>query len=283
MRNNQDRLGIQPTSDNLQPNTEVPAQAASLEFIVPTEIVELPSKGLFYEEGHPLHNRTTVEVKHMTTKEEDILTNQSFIKNGMAVERLLESVLVEPRMKTGDMLVGDKNALLVACRLYGYGSEYQTKFTCPECGTSERHVFDLGEIESENFEENAKEYDVTYSFDSQTMSMEVPRTKTKLELKVLKSREIETPTNKKKKNAQNNKFISTHYEKIIASVNGNSDRQYVKSYINSMSALDSRYVRKVYSKCTPSVDFTCSFVCSGCGYDDEVEVPLNAEFFWPKS
>ena len=283
MRNNQDRIGVTAPTDNLQPNTEVPAPAASLEFIVPTEIVELPSKGLFYEEGHPLHNRTTVEVKHMTTKEEDILTNQSFIKNGVAVERLLESVLVDPKMKTGDMLVGDKNALLVACRLYGYGNEYETKFTCPECGAVERHVFDLEDIESANFEENAKEYDITYNFDSQTMSMEIPRTKTKLELKILKSRELETPTNKKAKNAQNNKFISTHYEKIIVAVNGNSDRQYIKSYINSMSALDSRYLRTVYSKCTPAVDFTCSYVCGECGHNDEVEVPLNAEFFWPKS
>mgnify|MGYP003145608274 FL=1 len=283
MRNNQDRIGVTAPTDNLQPNTEVPAPAASLEFIVPTEIVDLPSKGLFYEEGHPLHNRTTVEVKHMTTKEEDILTNQSFIKNGVAVERLLESVLVDPKMKTGDMLVGDKNALLVACRLYGYGNEYETKFTCPECGAAERHVFDLEDIESANFEENAKEYDITYNFDSQTMSMEIPRTKTKLELKILKSRELETPTNKKAKNAQNNKFISTHYEKIIVAVNGNSDRQYIKSYINSMSALDSRYLRTVYSKCTPAVDFTCSYVCGECGHNDEVEVPLNAEFFWPKS
>ena len=283
MRNNQDRIGVTAPTDNLQPNTEVPAPAASLEFIVPTEIVDLPSKGLFYEEGHPLHNRTTVEVKHMTTKEEDILTNQSFIKNGVAVERLLESVLVDPKMKTGDMLVGDKNALLVACRLYGYGNEYETKFTCPECGAVERHVFDLEDIESANFEENAKEYDITYNFDSQTMSMEIPRTKTKLELKILKSRELETPTNKKAKNAQNNKFISTHYEKIIVAVNGNSDRQYIKSYINSMSALDSRYLRTVYSKCTPAVDFTCSYVCGECGHNDEVEVPLNAEFFWPKS
>ena len=283
MRNNQDRIGVTAPTDNLQPNTEVPAPAASLEFIVPTEIVDLPSKGLFYEEGHPLHNRTTVEVKHMTTKEEDILTNQSFIKNGVAVERLLESVLVDPKMKTGDMLVGDKNALLVACRLYGYGNEYETKFTCPECGAAERHVFDLEDIESANFEENAKEYDITYNFDSQTMSMEIPRTKTKLELKILKSRELETPTNKKAKNAQNNKFISTHYEKIIVAVNGNSDRQYIKSYINSMSALDSRYLRTVYSKCTPAVDFTCDYVCGECGHNDEVEVPLNAEFFWPKS
>ena len=78
---------------------------------------------------------------------------------------------------------------MVACRLYGYGNEYETKFTCPECGAAERHVFDLEDIESANFEENAKEYDITYNFDSQTMSMDIPRTKTKLELKILKSRD----------------------------------------------------------------------------------------------
>jgi len=282
MRNNQKRLSTPTSTDNLQPNTEVPPQAPTLEFIVPTEIVELPSKGLFYEEGHPLHNRTSVEIKHMTTKEEDLITNESLLKSGLAIDRLLQSVLVDPKMNINDMLMGDKNALVVACRIYGYGSEYETKFKCPECGETQKHVFDLSEIEDTNFEENAKEFNATFDYDNQMISLPIPRTKTKLELKLLKVDVAATTKKAKKKEAQNFS-ISKHYQKLIHSVNGNSDRQYVKAYIQSMSALDSRYMRGVYSKVVPGVDFACSFECDSCGHDDEVEVPLTADFFWPKS
>ena len=106
----------------------------------------------------------------------------------------------------------------------------------------------------------------------------IPRTKTKLELRLLKDDTLEKKTKKK-----NSGVIAQQYAKMIYSVNGNSDRQYVKSYIASMSALDSRYLRAAYSKIVPGVDLSCSFECEECDYDGTVEVPLNAEFFWPKS
>ncbi|QDP51341.1 MAG: putative baseplate hub assembly protein [Prokaryotic dsDNA virus sp.] len=284
MRNNQDRLGVEP-SNNLQPAVdpipEVPVTSQAMQFVVPTELVDLPSRGLFYDEGHPLHNVSTVEIRHMTTKEEDILTNQSFIKNGSVIDRLLQSVLVTPGVKVGDLLVGDKNALTVACRMYGYGEEYETKYTCPSCSTNQEHVFNLAEITHTNFADNAQEYDAEIDYSRGTIVLPIPRTKTRLELKILK--DDSTFKSKGKTKKQSRFSIAAHYEKIIVSVNGNSDRQYVRSYINSMSALDSRYLRSVYSKIVPGIDFACTFECSSCDYESEVEVPLTAEFFWPKS
>ena len=285
MRNNQDRLGMGAPTDNLQGNHEPPPAAAvsAAQFIVPTEIVDLPSKGLFYEEGHPLHGRETIEIRHMTTKEEDILTNQSFIKNGIAIDKLLQSVLVEPKMKVRDMLIGDKNALTVACRIYGYGPEYQTKFSCPSCGETQQHTFDLSELEHNNYLDNLSEFNAEVNYDKQTVMLPIPRTNTKLELRLLKDDE-DAPTTRKGKKAALNKFsIIKHYERMIYSVNGNSDRTYIKSYISNMSALDSRFLRSAYGEIIPGVDFSCNFDCDSCGHDDEVEVPLNAEFFWPKS
>tara|TARA_R110000824_G_scaffold134691_1_gene297688 strand:+ start:4091 stop:4933 length:843 start_codon:yes stop_codon:yes gene_type:complete len=280
MRNNQDRLGVGAPTDNLQPAHEPVPTTDAMQFIVPTEVVDLPSKGLFYEEGHPLHNRETVEIKHMTTKEEDILTNQSFIKNGSAIDRLLQSVLVEPRMNIQDMLVGDKNALTVACRIYGYGPDYETQFNCPSCGVTQQHSFDLSEVEHNDFMNNLEEFDAEIDYERNTVILPIPRTKTRLELKILK----DDIKNTKQKGKKANKFsITNQYQKMIYSVNGNSDRQYVKSYISSMSALDSRYLRAAYNKIIPGVDFSCSFECDSCGHDDAVEVPLKAEFFWPKS
>ena len=280
MRNNQDRIGVEPPTNNLQPAHEAPPTVEAMQFIVPTELVELPSKGLFYQEGHPLYQRDSIEIKHMTTKEEDILTNQGFIKNGTAVEKLLQSVLVSPKMNTRDMLVGDKNALTVACRVHGYGSDYSTRVSCPACGTPQDFTFDLNEIEYVNFEDNLAEFDAEINYERQTVILPIPRTKVKLELKILKE---ERNTQKTKKRDKNSFVISKQYEKMIYSVNGNSDRNYVRSYISSMSALDSRYLRAAYSQITPGVDFNCGFECDSCGHETNVEVPLTAEFFWPKS
>ena len=281
MRNNQDRLGTGAPTDNLQPNHEPPPPAAAVQFIVPTEVVTLPSKGLFYEEGHPLYNRETVEIKHMTTKEEDILTNQSYVKNGTAINRLLQSILVEPKVSVKDLFIGDKNALTVACRVHGYGADYETKFTCPSCGTAQKHVFDLSEIEEIDFAANLEEYAAEVDYDRKTVTLPIPRTKVKLELKLLKD-EIENAA-RKGKGKKNNFSITKQYLTMIHAVNGNSDRAYVKSYIESMSALDSRFLRAAYSKIVPGIDFACNFECSSCDHEDQVEVPLQAEFFWPKS
>jgi len=133
----------------------------------------------------------------------------------------------------------------------------------------------LLDIENIDNEATAQEYDVTYNYDAKLINFIIPRNGTKLELKLLKE-ESEKP-NKKTKNLA----ISNFFQKIIHSVNGNADPRYVKSYINSMSALDSRYLRTIYQQIIPNVDMSCEFECSNCGHQDKVEVPLNAEFFWP--
>lgn len=277
MRNNQDRMGLEPPINNLQPGHEPPVEQHNpMQFIVPTELVELPTKGLFYEEGHPLHLKETVEIRHMTTKEEDILTNKTFVKNGSAVDRLIKSVLVTPGVNVNDLYNADKDALLIACRIHGYGADYQTQFACPSCGTRQNHEFDLEEIENKDFESSLEKFDASVDYDSKTFKMVIPRTKTTLELRLLKGNE---DTKKQKK--KNTNSITTQYKKIIKAVNGNTNPAYIKSYIDSMSALDSRYLRAAYSEITPGVDFSCHFECSACDYEDQVEVPLNAGFFWP--
>ena len=88
----------------------------------PTEEVTLPSKGLLYPEGSPLKNGV-IEMKYMTAKEEDILTNQNLIERGTVIDKLLQSLIVTP-IDYNDLLVGDKNAILVAARILGYGKDY---------------------------------------------------------------------------------------------------------------------------------------------------------------
>ena len=119
-------------------------QTGQLNFVLPTEFVELPSKGKFYKEGHPLRNQQTVEIKQMTAKEEDILTSQSLLKQGVAIDRFIQSILVQD-IDVDSLLVGDKNAILIAARMSGYGDTYETGVTCPACGTVSEIPVSLGE------------------------------------------------------------------------------------------------------------------------------------------
>ena len=124
MRNNQRRLGQKPS-----PGPSSPAAQANLAFAVPTEFVELPSRGHFYPEDHLLHNQETVEIKFMTAKDEDILSSQALLEKGLAVERLLDSLLVQD-IDPSTLLVGDRSAILIAARISGYGEEYDVDQRC---------------------------------------------------------------------------------------------------------------------------------------------------------
>ena len=92
------------------------------EFKLPTETVELPSKGLLYPEDSPLAEGK-IEMKYMTAKEEDILTNQNYIRQGTVVDKLLRSLVVS-KINFNDLLIGDKDAILIASRILGYGKDY---------------------------------------------------------------------------------------------------------------------------------------------------------------
>jgi len=101
-----------------------------MEFNLPTETIELPSKGLLYPEGHPLASGT-VEMKYMTAKEEDILTNQNYIKSGVVIDKLLQSLLIT-KFDYGDLLIGDKNAIMIAARILSYGKDYPVNYNSEE-------------------------------------------------------------------------------------------------------------------------------------------------------
>jgi hypothetical protein len=118
---------------------------APLDFSTPTEFVELPSEGRYYPEDHPLHNESVVEIRHMTAKDEDILTSRALLKKGLALDRFLKNILVDKRIDMDSLYVGDKNAILVGARVTGYGPSYDTQITCPVCATTNKFSFDLDE------------------------------------------------------------------------------------------------------------------------------------------
>ena len=159
-----------------------------LNFAVPTEIIELPSRGLFYPSGHPLHNKETVEIRYMTAKDEDILTSPALLRKGIALERMLQNLILEEGVDTEDLLIGDRNALLVAARITGYGKIYPAKVTCPACTQVFENEFDLSNFQENYNFINSEESPFNFT-DSGTIEIELPKTGFLVEVKPLSGRD----------------------------------------------------------------------------------------------
>ena len=237
------------------------------EFKFPTEMVELPSKGLLYPEGNPLREGK-VEMKYMTAKEEDILTNQSYIKQGIVLDKLLQSLIVT-KINYNDLIVGDKNALMVASRVLGYGKDYDFVYD------GESYVIDLSTIENKPFDESL----ITEGVNE--FSYTLPNSGINLTFKILTAgddKKIDAElAGLKKINKDSSPELSTRLKYIITSIEGDREAKTVREFIdNHLLARDSRLLREYIRQVQPDVDliFTTN---SG----EEVAIPINLSFFWP--
>ena len=249
-------------------------------FVVPTEFVQLPSKGRFYPPGHPLHNQEMIEVKQMTAKEEDILTSRSLLKQGVAIDRVLQSIVIDPRIDVSSLLVGDRNAIVVSCRVSGYGSEYTTSITCPSCEAKNDYTFDLNEATITNGVLEG----VTQNGDG-TFNTVLPKSNLSVDFRLLTGRDekflTQGQTTKNKNKAD--RLITSQLRGILASVNDNDTAEALNYVANNLPSMDSKYLREVYKSVQPNVDLTQHYQCEECGFQKDMEVPLTADFFWPNS
>lgn len=246
---------------------------------VPTDFVDLPSKGKFYTKDSPLHGVDKVEVKFMTAKEEDLLVSPGLQKAGIAIDRVIESLLVDKRIKAKELLVGDKNAILINARKNAFGDNYDFPYICQKCGTQNECSKDLNEISIKEIVEN----DSCTITDSGTIMMKLPKSGATLELKLLKGEDevaIEQVLEKRAKNNLPVEALLTRYRYMILSVNGNDDTEVVVSFINSMPIADSTFLRKNYAQMNPDIEFSYSHECKSCSHINEGGVPIMANFFW---
>jgi hypothetical protein len=238
------------------------------EFKLPTETIELPSKGLLYPEDSEL-SKGTIEMKYMTAKEEDILTNQSYIKNGTVLDKLMKSLIVS-KINYDDLLIGDKNAIMVASRILGYGSEYSFEYS------GETYNVDLSQIENkplqeELFTSRKNEFTFTLPKSQNTVTFKLLTHKDEQDI----SRELE---GLKKIDKDSSPELTTRLKYMITSVEGNRERKDIRNFVdNYLLAQDSRALREYVREIQPDVDLT--FFPNGS--DTRVSLPIGLKFFWP--
>jgi hypothetical protein len=244
------------------------AQEQKTDFKFPTEIIELPSKGLLYPQDNPLSSGK-IEMKYMTAAEEDILTNQSYIQKGVVLDKLLQSLIVS-KINYDDLVVGDKNAIMVAARILGYGKDYTFTYN------GEEHTIDLSKVDNKPFNESL----ITSGINE--FSFTLPSSEVNITFKILThgdEKKIQGELDGlKKMNKDNVPELSTRLKYIITSVNENRDNKTIREFVvKYLLARDSRALREYIKEVQPDVNLT--FFPDGS--EKAVSIPIGISFFWP--
>ena len=245
----------------------------------PTEIVTLPSKGLLYPKDNPLSSGT-VEMKYMTAKEEDILTTQSYIKDGTVLDRLFKSLIVGNgegiAIKYSDLVVGDKNAVMIAARVLGYGKDYEVEILDQSTGNK---PVSYTHLRAHEFYKNEFEYTLPHSnriitFMSTTEKVEQ---NIKYQLSVAEKR-----NRKKRDNTTTSR--TTRLKNTILSVDGDYDKKTISNFVdNELFAMDSKSLRAYMNEVVPDIDLTYEFESEQTGERREIMLPIGVTFFWPNT
>ena len=241
----------------------------------PSEIIDLPSEGKLYPEGHPL-KEGKVEVKYMTAKEEDILTSQNLIKKGVVIDRLLDSLILTSGVKTDDMILGDKNAVMVAARILAYGPEYECQVTNPKTGETLTHTFNLADCPFKKLPKDTKE---------NKFEVDLPISKKKVTFKVLNGKD-EVLINKELKaseklNSEVKPELTTRLRHTITSVDGDESQATINNFVMNLLARDSMHLRKEIGKIAPDIELSQEVEIGG--ETVKVDIPMTVNFFWPES
>ena len=246
------------------------------ELNLPTEIVTLPSKGLLYPKTSPL-SKGEIEMKYMTAKEEDILTNANFIRQGTVIDKLLQALIVT-KISYDELLIGDKNAVLVAARVLGYGADYSFKYT-NERGQEVEASVDLSSLNEKEIDESL------FTAGVNEFTFNLPKSGNVVTFKLLThgdEKKIEQEIKGLQKiNPNSSSDVTTRLKYMITSINGDREIKSVRNFIDTtMLAPDARALREYYAKVQP--DINMKFIPEDENYTGEgIAIPISLNFFWP--
>jgi hypothetical protein len=244
----------------------------------PTEIISLPSQGKCYPESNPL-SKGTVEIKYMTAREEEILASQNLVRRGVVIDKLFESIIVEKDINIDDIVLGDKNAILLATRILGYGPEYKIQAT-NSLGDTQEVIVDLGKVQTKEIDFELLSSENKYKFTT-------PHGKDELEFKILThGDESKIDADIKALQRLNKGSVSaeltTRYRYMILSVNGESDTKTMTNFINNkFITRDTKAFREYIAKITPDINMEFDFEDDQTGEVEVRTIPMGVGFFWP--
>jgi len=248
---------------------------------IPIEVVPLPSRGQVYPANSPLHGTETVEIRAMTAREEDILTSRAFLKKGTVITELIRSCMTDKSVNPNDLLTGDRNALMVAIRITGYGPEYDAEIECSECNTKSPQQFNLAELpiqflELEPVEQGMNLFEFKLPYSGKTVRFRFMSGRDEEEI-------MATQEKQKKLGLQSDTTVTTNLMYSIVSVEGVEDRAKVAAFSRMMPARDSLALRNHIRNNEPGIRMKQEVACPACGHSEEVSMPIGISFLWPSA
>ena len=251
------------------------AEAKKQDYSFPTETIDLPSGGKIYGKDSPLYDGK-LEIKYMTAREEDILTSQNLIKKGVVIERLIDSLILTDGIKSENLILGDRNAVMVAARILAYGGDYTVEVTNPNTGETQQQTFDLTSCEFKELPE-----DVDYS--NNEFILELPITKVKITFKLLTGKDETNITSELKSLAKigQSAEVTTRLKHVITAVNGETSKSVISNFVNNMLSKESLYLREEIQRINPDINLKQEIDFGG--ESTEVDIPMTVEFFWPST
>ena len=242
----------------------------------PTEVIDLPSQGKVYPKDSPLA-KGKLELKYMTTREEDILMSENLIKKGMVIDKLLQSLIVTEGVNQKELVLGDKNAVLVAARILAYGPEYTVEVTNPNNITEKvHHTFDLSKCPFKELPE-----DVNYEGNSFDYTMPIGKNNIKFKLLTGNEEQLITKDIEQATKVGYESAVSTRLRYMVTEVDGDTKQSTINDFTQNLLARDSSAFRKYVADISPDIDLTSEVEMGGESVS--VSIPLTVEFFWPST
>ena len=247
----------------------------------PTEVISLPSQGKCYAESNPL-SKGTIEIKYMTAKEEEILASQNLIRKGVVLDKLFESIIVDKNVNIDDILIGDKNAIMLAARILGYGPEYiievasgydETEQVTVDLSKVQTKEVDFSKLNSENLYEFTTTDGIELEF---SLLSHGDEKKIDADVKALKR------LNKSKDSVSSE--LTTRYRYLIKSVDGDNNVSTITKFINNrFLTRDTRKFREYINEIQPDIKMEFEFENSNTGEKEVKPIPMGVGFFWPSA
>lgn len=251
---------------------------------IPAECVPLPSKGLVYPIAHPLHKKDLVDIKAMSTKEEDILTSPALFKKGTVITELIRSCLIDKSVNPLDLLSGDRNAIMVGIRVTGYGPRYEGEIVCSQCGEKSTREFNLADLEVKPLtilpvEQGINEFEWIGKHGKQDVSVRFKFLTGRDEEEISRTAERQ----KKQLGTTYDQTVTQTLQHCILSVNGKSDKAKLMQLITRLPAEFSSNLRKFIKENEPGLKMSQLSLCPHCNHEEEVSIPIGVKFFWPNA
>ena len=247
----------------------------------PTEVISLPSQGKCYAESNPL-SKGTIEIKYMTAKEEEILASQNLIRKGVVLDKLFEAIIVDKNVNIDDILIGDKNAIMLAARILGYGPEYiievasgydETEQVTVDLSKVQTKEVDFSKLNSENLYEFTTTDGIELEF---SLLSHGDEKKIDADVKALKR------LNKSKDSVSSE--LTTRYRYLIKSVDGDNNVSTITKFINNrFLTRDTRKFREYINEIQPDIKMEFEFENSNTGEKEVKPIPMGVGFFWPSA